>query len=101
MNAEAHQPMTLQQLIDALDRFVSDSRHHREVEIRWLATQAEEFRLLAISMRNGRPSNDALRAIGDFRLAELAAEKDRLKSQSDALDREAQTLRAARNEAAA
>lgn len=87
--------VTITQLINALARFATGSSHDRDVELRWLAKQAEAFQELAVTIVNERPTADTKRAIAQYRLAEIATAQDALLRQGAELDREAQRVRAA------
>jgi hypothetical protein len=81
-------------LCNTLERFISDNEHSRDVMCRWFSSHLKITLDVARQVRNDR-TDDAVKAeVAAFRLAEIAAEKQRRQREIDELDQEARKISA-------
>lgn len=90
-----YQPMTLHDLIHALQRFQSDAGRSSSVESRWLCTVIQPALDAACEVGNGRLSEENRKDVNAFRAVELEAEIERKRKDMDELERDLKKVRAA------
>lgn len=93
--AEERQMMTIGAMVESLDRFVTDNRHHRDVENRWMSVYLTDILQLARQLRNGNLDDGYQAKVAAFRLAEIQSEQNSRRADIERLEREAEKLRAA------
>lgn len=69
-----YRPMTARNLFDHMSRFVDDNVRASDVDVRWLATQIEEYRRMVARVMNDRLEGGERAQVKAFRAAEI--EKD-------------------------
>jgi hypothetical protein len=82
-------------LIAAVERFNSANEEGPDPEVRWLTGQLKEVRAFLMRVQVGELTPDEQRAVGEFRLKEIAYARHGYADQVARLDAEAASLRAA------
>lgn len=90
---QARTRMSLANLIDTLDRFISDNSHSRDVEERWLcAVLASTLQLTREARSRLGPENKA--KVNAFRADEIEKELQAKRRETEILERDLVKLRA-------
>ncbi len=96
MTAEPAERVSAQTLANQLERFVSCHRHGHDVDMRWLAVQCHNLRLVIGELVSSRGAGDDLRAkIRAHRAAEIEEELKSKRRELDNLERELAKTKAA------
>lgn len=93
--AREKRPFTAHNLVGAVDEFISDNRHSRDVELRWFASFLDAYTApLAKRVRSGGLDEGERKLVSTFRLGEIEKEKAERQREIDRLDGEARKLSA-------
>lgn len=95
--AEMKRPFSTHDMCNAIQEFVNDNRHSRDVEVRWYCEWLSENVLpTARIMRSGSALGPLERKLAaEFRLKEIADERGKRQADIERLENEARTIRAA------
>lgn len=94
MDAQEYQPMTMNELIQHLQRFQQDAGHGG-LYSRWLATILQPVLDAACEAGNSRLSAENQKDLNAFRTAELKREIERKSREVEALERDLKKVLAA------
>jgi hypothetical protein len=95
MVTEEYQPMTLQDLIRALQRYQGDGVRSGGLSGRWIAARLQPLLDLAYEVSNSRLSPENQKEMNAFRAAEIEQEIERKRKDVEALERDLKKVRAA------
>jgi hypothetical protein len=95
MDAKEYQPMTMHDLIRALQRYQSDGPRSGGLHGRWIAARIQPLLDIACEAMNSRLSPENQKDINAFRAAELEQEIERKRKDMEALERDLKKVRAA------
>ena len=95
MTTEAYNPMTVTDLVRAIQRFQSDAGRSNAVESRWLCTVLQPALDAACEINSCHLSEENRKDVNAFRAVELEAEIERKRKDMEALERDLKKVRAA------
>lgn len=95
MTAEVERNITPYDLCTFLDRFITGNARSRDVDERWLASELKPVLEIAAEVRNAilKPENRA--KVNVFRAAELEAEIEKKRRETEVLERDLKAIKAA------